>query len=177
MKNTQVVNLFGGPGIGKSKLAYALTGQLKEANASVELVTEVAKDYTYEKSQVRLDCQFLISGEQIFRIDRLVGQVDFIITDSPFLLGIVYNKYPNSFNIALTDIFNTYNNVNYLLSRERGYTMEGRNQTKEEAEAMNLRIESLLEMNRVFNNQDYMKISGDLNYQVTFILNDLLYHG
>ncbi len=173
---TQVVNLFGGPCVGKSKIAYGLCSKLKDLHINCELVTEVAKDYTYEKSS-RLKCQPLVTGEQTFRVERLLDTVDFIVTDSPILLGSIYSvNYPESINKYITDLFNMFNNVNYLLSREEGYSPVGRNQTREEAEEIDLGVIGILEMNKIFNKQDYKVVGGGTTEdRIKWILNDLLF--
>lgn len=45
-----VVNLFGQPGAGKSTLAAYTFAKLKMMNVNCELVTEFAKDKTWEKN-------------------------------------------------------------------------------------------------------------------------------
>jgi adenylylsulfate kinase-like enzyme len=44
MEKLHVINLFGGPGTGKSTLAAALFTDLKMKGINAELVTEFAKD-------------------------------------------------------------------------------------------------------------------------------------
>ena len=45
-----VCNFFSGPGAGKSTLAAATFARLKMLNVNCELVTEFAKDKTWEKN-------------------------------------------------------------------------------------------------------------------------------
>ena len=45
--------------------------------------------------------------------------------------------------------FNTYNNVNFLLKRFKDYEVNGRNQTKEEAEALSEKVYQLLKDNNI----------------------------
>ena len=47
---TVVINLFGGPGCGKSTIAAELFAILKKQGYEVELVTEYAKDKVWEES-------------------------------------------------------------------------------------------------------------------------------
>ena len=52
-KNNRVVNLFAGPGSGKSTTASGLFHLLKLDNKKTELVTEYAKDAIYEQREKR----------------------------------------------------------------------------------------------------------------------------
>lgn len=47
----KVINLFGGPGIGKSTLAAGLFEHMKIAGFNVELVNEYAKDMVWEQRE------------------------------------------------------------------------------------------------------------------------------
>lgn len=59
----EVISLWAGPGAGKSTTVAALFNLMKRERYSVELVTEVAKDCTYEHS-VRLGDQLSVLAEQ-----------------------------------------------------------------------------------------------------------------
>ena len=85
-----VVNLFGAPGAGKSTGAAYIFSQLKIKSVNVELVTEFAKDMTWEKNKKALTNQIYMLGNQLQRIYRCQDEVDVIVTDSPLLLNILY---------------------------------------------------------------------------------------
>ena len=85
-----VINLWGAPGCGKSTAAAFLFSRLKSLGVNVELVTEFAKDLTWEERNEALKNQLYVSGIQSFRISRLDGRVDVVITDSPVPSGIFY---------------------------------------------------------------------------------------
>jgi len=111
-----IINLFGGPGTGKSTTAADLFGLLKKEkhnfknnnnqihakNIGVELVREFAKEVIYEQAENQLDNQFYISAIQQKRIVDVIKYFEknntnsIIITDSPIILGVVYNKTDNS---------------------------------------------------------------------------------
>ena len=57
---------------------------------NTELVTEFAKDLTWEERKDALKNQLYVSGNQAFRLSRLNGKVDVVITDSPLPLGLFY---------------------------------------------------------------------------------------
>jgi len=114
--NTKVVNLFGGPGVGKSVLAAGLTYEIASRGVHVELVDEFAKQLTWEDRRTELENQVYVFAQQHRKIQRLVGKVPFVVTDSPLLSGIVYTK-PGMY-LALRDlveeVFDYYENINFF---------------------------------------------------------------
>lgn len=137
----KVINLYGAPGAGKSTTAAGLFNLMKGLGYRVELVTEFAKDLTYSHDDMRLGNQLVILAEQDFRIRRLVGQVDWVITDSPLPLGIAYMtpEYEGWLTATIWAAFARYENYHVLVERgSKPYEEYGRNQ--DEAEAMRLGI-------------------------------------
>ena len=134
------INLYGGPGIGKSTIAAGLFYALKTRNYKVEYVQEYAKDLTYGRDEVKLSDQVHILGEQYHRMFRLKDQVDYIINDSPILLANLYADPENTpieefkeLNLAL---YKKYEHVNILLERNlenHTYQRYGRKESMEEA--------------------------------------------
>ena len=142
-----VVNLFGAPGAGKSTGAAYIFSQLKIKGVNIELVTEFAKDMTWEKNKKALTNQIYMLGNQLQRIYRCQDEVDVIVTDSPLLLNILYNNNPildKNFENLVVNIFNSYNNLNYYIQRVKEYNPIGRNQTKEESEIIANKLINLL---------------------------------
>ncbi len=134
-----IVNLFGSPGTGKSTGAAYIFSQLKIKGYNAELVTEYAKDLTWEENKERLFNQAVVFGEQFQRINRCFDKVDVIVTDSPFLMGILYNHHPalkSSFAKCVRDVHTYYekDSVNYFLTRVKPYVEVGRNQTEEQSD-------------------------------------------
>lgn len=142
-----IVNLFGGPGLGKSTTAAATFANLKLNGFNAELVTEVAKDMTWEQSQA-LNCQEKVYGDQLWRQHRLYGQVDCIITDSPILLGCFYTTNDLLKQLILSE-FKSQNNINIVLQREKNYSRVGRSQTESEAKAIDGLILEYLKDNQI----------------------------
>lgn len=144
---TKVINLFGGAGVGKSTLSSEIFAKLKKKGASVELVTEYAKDLVYDNNNAILDDQFVIFAEQNHRLIRLENKVDYIVTDSPLLLSFIYDKTDNfTFRRLVTNTFNEYLNINYLLRRTVDYTPNGRLQTEVEVMEFDQIIHGALDM-------------------------------
>lgn len=145
MKKPIVVNLFAGPGAGKSTAAAYIFSQLKMKGVNCELITEFAKDKTWEKNYSALRCQEYVFGKQSYKMDRCRDQVDVIITDSPLPLGIFYNQNPvlgRHYESLVMDVFNTYDNLNFFINRKKPYNPVGRNQTEEEAKEIDERIKT-----------------------------------
>ena len=161
MRKPYVINLFGAPGSGKSTGAAYIFSQLKMRNVNCELVTEYAKDLTWEGRTLSLNCQEYIFGKQSFRMKRCRDKVDVIITDSPIPLGIFYNTDPaldECFNHTVMNVFNTYNNNNYLIKRIKPYNPIGRNQTESESDEIGRKIQTFLEERGII----YLEYGGEM---------------
>jgi hypothetical protein len=145
-KETLVVNLYGGPGSGKSTTAAGVFFELKSQGVNAELVAEFAKDLTWEKRHHTLEDQIYVFGKQYHRIFRLLGKVDVIVTDSPILLSPIYDsqkrKSLKSLVIEEHDKMWTYN---AFLKRKKAYNPKGRNQTEDEAKAIDRTILNMLD--------------------------------
>lgn len=138
-KSLQVINLFAGPGAGKSTTAASLFSMMKSKGYKVELVTEVAKDFTYMHYKKGLRNQLLVLGLQDDRLRRLVGEVDVVITDSPLALGLAYlhKEYSRApVEEAIWWAFERYSNFNFFIHRVKAYQKYGRSQTEQEAAAL-----------------------------------------
>ncbi len=145
-----IVNLFGQPGCGKSTGAAYLFYKLKLAGVNAELITEYAKDKVWEENGAALSNQLYIFGKQAYRIARCADKVDVVITDSPLPLSIFYNKDPvlgEPFNQTVMNVFNSYNNMNFLLKRVKKYNPAGRLQTEAESDSLYEPIKKMLDDN------------------------------
>lgn len=142
-----LINLFGAPGTGKSTGAAYIFSQLKMRGVNAELVTEFAKDKTWEHNMTALSNQAYVFGKQYYRISRCADQVDVIVTDSPLLLSLVYNNSSvlgQDFNKVVKAVADSFNSRNYYLTRVKPYNPVGRNQTEEEADQIADQIYEIL---------------------------------
>ena len=149
-----VVNLIGPPGASKSTMAAHIFAELKWKNINCELVTEFAKDLTWENRQFTLQNQIYVFAKQYHRINRLKGQVDVVVTDSPLILSIFYNnKYCNNhfecLNALVLEQHHKFNNYNIFINRVKPYNPIGRNQTEEESDMFGKEIMNLLDSNEI----------------------------
>ena len=139
MSKTKIINLFGSAGAGKSTQALGLVPKLRLAGYSVEYVSEYAKDVVYEENFIKLEDQLYIFAKQNRRMERVLKQdFDFIVTDSPLLLGYFYGLKYNTLIEGLDNVIlncvNKSNNVNIFLHRKHSYQQEGRVQSDVESQ-------------------------------------------
>ena len=94
-----LINLFGGPGSGKSTGAAALFAGLKNNHIRAELVHEAAKRFIYKGATAQLDNQVYLLGKQWSHIRDLErAGCDVAISDSPLICNMLYGRdapYPN----------------------------------------------------------------------------------
>lgn len=99
VRKTIVINAFGGPGAGKTTACLDITSMLKKRGFIAEYVQEYAKELVWDKNFEMLNGseknQKIILNEQQKRMDRLMGKVDFIVTDAPLLLNSIYLDSPD----------------------------------------------------------------------------------
>lgn len=158
---TTYINLFGGPGIGKSTAAAELFARFKKQGKSVELVTEFAKDLVWENRQSTLEIQPYVSMKQFRNLARLKGKVDYVITDSPIIKDSVYARryatdLPQDYHNLLFFLHeNLGDSINILLTREHMYDSEGRYQTEDQATEIDRELRFLLELHDI----DYYECS------------------
>ena len=154
MSKPLVVNLFGGPGAGKSTTAAGVFTLLKMHGVNTELITEFAKDLTWEKREKTLNNQLYVFGKQYHRMWRVMDQVDVIVTDSPLLLSLCYGD-DSVDETHVCRIFDKFRNRNFFIERDENYRRIGRPQTKEEAINIDKHIMRVLKKCKI----DYETIS------------------
>lgn len=165
-KTPLVVNLFAGPGAGKSTGAAFLFAFLKLFKVNVELVTEFAKELAWEGDKEFMSRnQLYITGQQVRRMNRLVGKVDVIITDSPIEMAAFYTEEPTLKQLCKEEGAKFSNRLDFFIERTKEYNPSGRNQTFEEAKEIDRRIREL--------NPNMQSITGDVD-GYTVALNKIL---
>lgn len=148
-RSTTLINIFGGPGIGKSTFAALLFAALKMRDASVDITTEYAKDLLRDgRGHVLSEDQIEVFAAQRRRHRRLLGKVELAITDSPILLCSIYAPahYPESYHTLVRWAHDEIPSINFLLQRHAGsYDVEGRIHSETVARAIDQAIANLLD--------------------------------
>ena len=147
----KTINIFGGPGSGKSTTASGLFHEMKKHWIRAEYVQEFAKELVWADSSHMLSEQNYIFAEQEHRLNRLRQKVDVAVSDSPLLLSSFYAPplYPDSFHQSVFDFFHSYDNLNIFVERSHEYMLEGRVQGEEDADELASRMKVYLIANGV----------------------------
>lgn len=149
---TVVANFFAGPGAGKSTSAALLFAKLKMRGVKCELVTEFAKDLTWEKRHFTLRNQLYILAKQHKRMWAPAQHgVDVIITDSPLLVGAYYSstfdhgEFADKLRDMTMVLHNEHPSVNFFIRRTKPYQQYGRSQTEEQAREVDVGMQKMLD--------------------------------
>ena len=120
-----VINLWGGPGAGKTTTASGLFSILRHKwNVNLELITEFATDLCFEQARENLKDQIYLLGNQYHRLWRAnaVG-VECVITDAPIGLNKIYGemykqRYMPELSPLLDRLDNEHENIHILMHRD-----------------------------------------------------------
>ena len=166
-----VINGYGGPGAGKSTACLEITAALKKEGYNAEYVQEYAKELVYEKDMEMLDGspehQYEILKEQTRRMDRLYDQVDFIVTDSPVMLNIIYNKQlTTEYESLVNELQGEYINYSFFMERDASnFEEEGRIHNLTESIEKDNEIKDMLQKNEIkyktYNHENVNEIVND----------------
>lgn len=147
--DTLVVNLFGGPGAGKSTLAHRLC-DLAMRGRLVEHSPEYAKELIWDDRRDMLNgsvtSQAVVASEQISRLNRLIGRVEIAVTDSPILLEVPYvdsnDQSYASFVESLATYHRSLRRLDVFVNRGSSFDTRGRKHTLDESMALDGAIRS-----------------------------------
>lgn len=159
---SKIVNLFGGPGIGKSSIASGITYKLKKKHITCDNPYEFPKSLAWDENHSAIQDQLYVLANQHRGIVKSFGKVDYIVLDSPILLSLVYRsvyqgtKYPSTlyqseyFDKLVLDIHNQYDCINIVLRRGDGnHNEKERYQSLEESKQLDYQIEKVLIENKI----------------------------
>jgi hypothetical protein len=179
--DTMYINICGGPGVGKSTMAAevfsAVNKGLAAKGKSCELVTEFAKDLIWSDATDTLrNYEFIAVVKQLFKLVRLNGKVDYVITDAPNLINLAYirdEKYCDTLSAFLVDMEQTMRGRNYFLDWVPGrYQEMGRREDEEWGKDIHDKMKAIYE-----NLLDKHKIehltSGDFDFIKKQIVSDI----
>lgn len=148
---TKIINLYGGPGIGKSGIAAGVFSKMKTNHMQVEFATEVAKDYVWEERfNILKHDQLIIFAKSHRNIDRLRNRVDYVITDCPLLMHVVYlpKICYKGLKPLIIEASLSFENINIVLTRSDNvvHTEIGRYHNEEESRILDKKIMRILDM-------------------------------
>lgn len=164
MKRKLLVNLFGGPGTGKSTTAAHLFALCKHEGINCELIREYIKDWVWEGRDLHELDQFYIAIKQCRKEYTTALGVDLMITDSPALLGVYYSDPKN--RDAVKQIVTRkdqylcrhgYEIYNIFLNRVKPFNPAGRFQNEEESKNIDTELRQFLYDTQVL----FKEIDGD----------------
>ncbi len=147
---TLFINLYSGPGSGKSSSALGVTFNLKSRSYNAEYISEVAKQKVWSEDFKSLGCQPYITGKQLYKQWIVDGKVDYAVTDSPLLLGLFYSGFGcnEDWEKSILHQFGLFDNLNILLKRNldaHPFEQAGRMQNLEECLVIDQKIKDLLD--------------------------------
>ncbi len=138
-----IINLYGGPGTGKSTTMALVYAGMKLRGQEVEMAPEWVKVPVWAGQTDILDDQLYITAKQNHILDRLYGKVEVIVTDAPLLGGLVYCDAP-----LLQEVIRTaarcYRNEHIFLERVKPYRQGGRVQDERRARELDHKVWEML---------------------------------
>jgi len=151
---TTVINMFGGPGVGKSTLALGVAHLLKREGHTCEYIREAAKIRAYAQAPIDAFEQFHITAEQIKMESQYYGHCEFIVSDSPLELQAFYDFHRSQSYVYL-DLITQLRSVafrdpgvariDFMLARTGVYSGVGRYESEAEAWEVDTALEVFLE--------------------------------
>lgn len=143
-----MINLFGGPCIGKTGMAANIFLALKTMGIEAANPEEHAKIAVLHRQQHLLDEQLILLGRTWDTLHALADQVDVVVVDSPLLLCSVYagDKEAPHFHATVRDFHSRFSRINCLLTRNAtlSYSTTGRRETLTQSLLMDQKIEQAL---------------------------------
>ncbi len=131
---------------------------MKKRDIVTEYVPEYAKELVWDENYEALTNQEAIFEEQAHRINRLIGKVDVIVTDSPVLFSEIYGQNnSDKFKERIWNEHNSHDNFNLFINRSKKFEKEGRIHNLDESIEIDNQIKSMLEENLVYYGNYYHK--------------------
>lgn len=172
MSKTTIINLYGGPGAGKSTAAAYLFFLLKTKRENAELVREYVKEWVWSNRSFNQYDQLYFLGKQARKESLLYGKVNYIVTDAPVMMNAVYahlyctQHIASGVQAATLSFYRQaaedgHKHVHIFLNRHTEYDSSGRYQTEEEAKTVDCSIKNILK-NYSINYQETTSSEEDL---------------
>jgi hypothetical protein len=147
------INLYGGPGCGKSTMATYLFSELKTRGINIEYVTEYIKFWTYiPRKPVSFDSVYCFA-KQLHKEDTILrGETKLIVSDSPLMLQCFYAWYhehngEQSILELAKEVEDIYPSINVFLNRKDSYYSEiGRYENLEQAKKVDAEMKKFMKL-------------------------------
>lgn len=162
-----LINFVGSPSVGKSVISSLTFVHLKIDHNSSELVQEYAKLLCWQEKFEDLSNQWYVSKKQYEMLKAVYGKVDYLVTDSPLLLGLHYNRYhpENVCDVKKTEEMilskmSEFNNIYIFLKRNPNIPYEniGRIHNEEQSIEIEKNLKNMLDEF----NLKYLEITSDI---------------
>lgn len=163
-----LVNFISAPSIGKSTMSSLAFVRLKTDHNKAELVQEYAKQLVWGEKFDVLSNQWYVSKKQYKMLKAVYGKVDYLVTDSPLLLGGYYNRYyPDNVcdrektEEMILEKIKEFNNIYIFLKKNSDFPFEkeGRIHTEEQSIKIEQQLKEMLDEFKI----DYLEITSDVN--------------
>lgn len=173
---TKVINLWGGPSIGKSIMASKLYVELAchPEVGCAEIANEFAKLLVWKGEDEKLKDQPYVTKGQIDNLSA-IGKCGYVVTDSPVHLGLCYSDTVH--HAEVLELINNFkiekphHEINILLTRDRSeFQNEGRVHNYKESVAIDGKIRKMLRAMNI----PYVEVSNTID--VTELCNMILLH-
>lgn len=175
-KNALVVNFFGPPSVGKSATCYDVCAKLKWRQINCDIAHEYAKDKVWEGSEKVLNDQLYVFAKQRHKIVDLRHQTDVILTDSPLMISLFYDKSKSKpLHDLIRSEHNKCRNLNFYLERDASFKYEesGRYQSEEEMKDIDVKFQSFIK----WNVSNVITVKGDfksVEHKMNWIVNKII---
>ena len=174
---TQVINLFGGSGLGKSTLASGLYYEMKMRSLDVELVREYVKTWAWAGIKPGPFDQPYLFGKQCKYESSLYNKVEWIVTDSPLLLAPIYELHhkgesiiePAAHRFLSFANENGIKHNNFMLTRNKPFDTRGRYETEDEAR----KVDDLVRAKLTEWNYPFTEVNVGDEERISFIFKQL----
>lgn len=141
---TIVIEIYGGPSIGKSTCAAELYSAFKHKQVRVEIAHEYVKRWAWEGRPVGAFDAYYILGKQIKEESSLFGKVDVVVSECPVALSATYAELyaPEYVRRGIAAAVRSYydavaqvghRRIAVMLPRRHRYEAEGRFEDEEQA--------------------------------------------
>lgn len=143
---TRVLNFWSGPGAGKSTTKAGTFFLLKALGEKAAQIEEYATERSVEEDWETLANQRKVTKKQEKRQARFVGKVNWLVTDSPLVLGCIYGRGEYAtpeFYKEVWSLFDRYENINVWIDRVKPYQRYARHHDEDEARLLDIKLRSL----------------------------------